>query len=321
MEICPPQRATLNILISRLSALGDCVCTLPVAVALKKTFPEARITWAVDPRFAGIIECCPSVDEINRVKPGFKPTSWPTFDTRFDLALDMQGLSKSGLVVARSKAEKKLGYHWQRELAPIFSSSVQPDPSSLHVVDQYVDVARAAGADCDRADFGMQPLDNDREKCKSILAENRVSGPFVVLNAGAGWATKRWPASHFARFSELVSERGIAPVFIGGKAEADQQAFREVEQQTNAPIINLLGKTSGRELVSLISLSNAHVGGDTGSSHVAAALGVPAVGLYSITKPARSCPYGQIHRCHYEESGLKDIQPEAVFKTVWDAIS
>jgi len=311
----------LNILISRLSALGDCVCTLPVAVALKRAFPESRITWAVDPRFSGIIECCQSVDDIQRVKPGFKPASWPSFDTQFDLALDMQGLSKSGLVVARAKAGKKLGYHWQRELAPLFSSAVKPDPSSLHVVDQYVDVARAAGAECERADFGMAPFEEDRVKCREVLSEHGVKGPFVVLNAGAGWASKRWPALHFSRLSDMISAKGISAVFIGGKAEGDQQAFREVEQQSQSPIVNLLGKTSVRELVSLISLANAHVGGDTGSSHVAAALGVPAVGLYSITKPARSCPYGQIHRCHYAERTLGDIEPEAVFETVWEAVS
>lgn len=311
----------MNILISRLSALGDCVCTLPVAVALKKTFPESKITWAVDPRFAGIVECCPSVDHIERVKPGFKPASWPKFNTQFDLALDMQGLSKSGLVLARAKAGQKLGYHWQRELAPLFSSAVQPDPTSLHVVDQYVDVARAAGAECDRAEFGLQPAAEDRETCKALLAEHGVKGPFVVLNAGAGWASKRWPALHFSRLSDMISAKGVSPVFIGGKAEGDQQAFREVEQQAKSTVVNLLGKTSVRELVALISLANAHVGGDTGSSHVAAALGVPAIGLYSITKPARSCPYGQIHRCHYSHTKLSDIEPEAVFQTVWEAIS
>ena len=321
MEIRSAKGTPLNILISRLSALGDCVCTLPVAVALKKANPEAHITWAVDPRFAGIVECCPSVDEVLRIKPGFKPSSWPKFDSKFDLALDMQGLSKSGLVVARAKAGQKLGYHWQRELAPFFSSAVKPDPSSLHIVDQYVDVARAAGAECDRADFGMAPREEDREKCKTLLAEHGVTGPFVVLNAGAGWVSKRWPATHFAQLSDALSAKNVTPVFIGGKAESDQQAFREVEQAAKLPVVNLLGKTSVRELVSLISLANAHVGGDTGSSHVAAALGVPAIGLYSITRPARSCPYGQIHRCHYSDIGLAEIQPESVFQTVWEAIA
>lgn len=321
MEICAPTGPAVKILISRLSALGDCVCTLPVATALKKSYPEAHITWAVDPRFAGIVECCPAVDEVMKVKPAFKPSTWPSFDGAFDLALDMQGLSKSGLVVGRAKAGKKMGYHWQRELAPLFSSAVRPDSSSLHIVDQYVDVARAAGAECDRAEFGMLPQDEDREKVKSLLAENGVRGPFVALNAGAGWASKRWPALHFSLLADKLDAKDIRPVFIGGKAEADLRAYEEVAKETNSAIVNMLGKTSVRELVALISLANAHVGGDTGSSHVAAALGVPAIGLYSITKPVRSCPYGQIHRCHYSERSLADIEPDAVFGTVWEAIS
>jgi heptosyltransferase I len=307
----------VRILISRLSALGDTVCTLPVAVALKRQFPESHITWAVDPRFAGIVECCDAVDEILKVKPGFKPSSWPKFAEPFDLALDMQGLSKSGLVVARAKAKRKLGYHWQRELAPLFSSKVLPDPTSLHVVDQYVDVARAVGAEVSKAEFGLVPKEEDRQAMKELLVQNGIKGAFVVLNAGAGWATKRWPATHFAALAELLREKEISCLLIGGKAPADIAAADEVLTASKVPVVSLLGKSSVRQLVALISLGNAHVGGDTGSTHIAAALGVPAIGLYSITKPERSCPYGQIHRCHYHPEGLAAIDPTDVFATVW----
>lgn len=311
----------MRILISRLSALGDTVCTLPVAKALKQAFAECHITWVVDPRFAGIVECSDSVDEIVRCKPGFKLSSYPTFAEPFDLALDMQGLSKSAMVVARAKAGKKLGYHWQRELAPLFTSPVLPDSSSLHVVDQYVDVARSAGATMSTAEFGLIPKDEDRDKVKALLAEHNVTGPFMVMNAGAGWATKRWPPTSFATLAEMLAVKGVRSVLIGGKAAADIEAAEAVVAACPVPVVNLLGKTSVRELVALISLANAHVGGDTGSTHIAAALGVPAIGLYSITKPARSCPYGQIHRCHYEEGGLANIMPGDVFRTCWEAIS
>jgi len=311
----------VKILIARLSALGDAVCTLPVATALKKSFPESHITWVVDNRFAGIVECSSFVDEVVKCRPSFSLSSFPKFTNRFDLALDMQGLSKSAMVVARVKADRKLGYHWQREIAPLFSQPVLPDPSSLHVVDQYVDVARAAGAEASVAEFGLTPKDEDRGAMKTLLAENGISGPFVLLNAGAGWATKRWSPSHFANLVELLTAKGIQCALIGGKASADIEAASQVESECPVPVVNLLGKTSVRELVALISLSNAHVGGDTGSTHIAAALGVPAIGLYSITKPARSCPYGQIHRCHYEPSGLNDILPGDVYKTCWEAIA
>lgn len=300
--------------------MGDCVCTLPVAAAIKSSFPDSVITWAVDPRFAGIIECSKAVDEIVRVKPGFAPKSWPSVPGDFEYALDMQGLSKSGLVVARAKAKHKLGYHWQRELAPFFSSKVLPDPTSLHVVDQYVDVARYIGAQADVADFQMYPLEEDRTKMQSLLAENGITGAFVIANAGAGWVTKRWPGEHYARLAELLAEKGIQFALLGGKAAGDVEAAESVVSESKVPIVNLLGKSSVRELVALISLANAHVGGDTGSTHVAAALGVPAIGLYSITKPERSCPYGQIHRCHYDPDSLSNIDPVNVFGTVWEAI-
>jgi heptosyltransferase I len=306
----------VKILISRLSALGDTVCTLPVAVALKTTFPESHITWAVDARFAGIVECCASIDEVIRVKPGLQPSSWPRFASQFDLALDMQGLLKSAIVVGCAKADKKLGYHWQREFSCLFTQKVIPDPSSLHVVDQYVDVARAAGAEASQAIFNLHPKPDDRAKCIELLKESGIEGPFIVLNAGAGWATKRWPSAHFASLADSLAGKNIATVLIGGRADADQTAAGEVIQSSKNPPINLLGKTNVRELVALISLANAHVGGDTGSTHIAAALGVPAVGLYSITKPHRSCPYGQIDRCHYDESSLANIFPADVLQTV-----
>ncbi|MEI8281805.1 MAG: glycosyltransferase family 9 protein, partial [Armatimonadota bacterium] len=194
------------------------------------------------------------------------------------------------------------------------------DPSSLHVVDQYLDVARAAGAESEIADFGLVPLEADREAMKELLKASGVTGPFVLMNAGAGWATKRWSPEHFGVLADMLAAKGISSALIGGVAAADIEAAEQVISACTVPVVNLLGKTSIRQLIALVSLSNAHVGGDTGSTHIAAALGVPAIGLYSITKPARSCPYGQIHRCHYSETGLNDILPGDVYKTCWEAL-
>jgi ADP-heptose:LPS heptosyltransferase len=313
----------MRFLISRLSALGDVVCTLPVASCLRQAFPESHITWVVDPRFAGIVECCTAVDEVVRAKPGFKSSTWPKFEEPFDAALDMQGLTKSGIVVGRAKSPIKLAYHWQRELSRFFAGPVLPDPSSIHIVDQYVDVARAAvdavrGHDPSLAHndvsttFALEPKPEDLANVRAILADRGVTGRFVAMNAGAGWATKRWPAASFAAVADALAEQGIASVFLGGKAQADHDAFNEVAAAAKHAPISLVGGTSVRELVALLSLAEAHVGGDTGSTHLAAALGKPAIGLYSITKPHRSCPYGQMSNTLYDPSGLARIEPQAV---------
>ncbi len=298
-------------LISRLSSLGDVVCSLPAAGALKSAFPDSEVTWAVDRRFSGIVRSCRFVDHVLEVKPGFKSQTWPTYEDEFDAALDLQGLLKSALAIKNANAKRKVGYHWQREGSWLFSSRVIPDETSLHVVDQYVDVARAVGGEADRAEFGLQPLPEALAKVQEKLTATK---PFVVMNGGAGWVTKRWLPDHFAMVIDRLAVRGIETVMIGGPTEDDQRVFSEIERLCQSMPINLVGKTNIEELIALIGLAVAHVGGDTGSTHIAAALGIPAVGLYSITRPVRSCPYGQIERCLYEPRGLKYILPDQVFQ-------
>lgn len=305
-------------LISRLSSLGDVVCSLPAAAALKAGIPDAHVVWAVDPRFAGIVDCCRAVDEVVRVAPRFKPGTWPRIRGDFEAALDLQGLLKSAIPVARCRARTKVGYHWQREGAWMVTKPVLPDPSSHHIVDQYVDVARAVGGVADRADFALaaKPMDVEivRRKVAAAFEASepgcgRENGPWVAINPGAGWATKRWPPTSFARVIDALYDAGIGAVLIGGKAMSDHLAANEVISLSRIKPAKLTGETSVRELVALLSLASAHLGGDTGSTHIAAALGRPAFGLYSITRPERSCPYGQIERCGYDPVSLARVEP------------
>lgn len=276
-------------LISRLSALGDVVCTLPVASAIKKEWPDAEIVWVTDKRSRGVLECCTAVDTI--VERPSRPSVIRALG-QFDAALDMQGLFKSGILVGLAKAKQRLGYHWQREGSWLFSQRVLPDPTSLHVVDQYVDVARAVGATTDAAEFALAPLAEDVVSVEAKLKERGWDGrTLVVCNAGAGWSTKRWGADRFALLCDKLSAEGCAVAFLG--APADRATFDEVKSAGALNALDMVGETSVRELVALVSLATVHVGGDTGSTHIAAAQGRPAVGIYPVTRPERSCPYGQ----------------------------
>lgn len=313
-----PALSTPRFLISRLSALGDTVCSLPAAVALKRAFPECSITWVVEPRFSGIVECCDAIDEIIRVKPSLKTI--PTFPHRFDAALDLQGLLKSALCISRAKADRKVGFHWRREGAWFFSERVLPDPTSFHVVDQYVDVAREVGGKMDRAEFMLRAKPEDIGAVRKKLAGKGIDGSFIAINAGAGWPSKRWVPAYFSSVIDALRDLGYASVLIGGNAEADRLAAEEVLSGCRVRPASLLGETSVRELVALMGLCSAHLGGDTGSSHLAAALGKPAIGLYSITRPKRSCPYCQIDRCLYEPTRLSDIKPESVLLKLKEAL-
>jgi len=291
------------------------VCSLPAACALRRSFPDCEIVWAVDPRVAGVVECCGAVDRVVSARPGLLPSTWPRYEAPFDAALDLQGLLKSAMCIACAQAKRKLGYHWQREGAWLFSQGVLPDPSSHHVVDQYVDVARAAGAEAEGAEFMLSP---NPEAAATVAAKLETLGVarYAVVNPGAGWVTKRWPAEHFGALIDHLHAAGVQVVLVGGRSDSDRAAATEVAKACREAPTSLVGETSIKELIALIAGAAAHLGGDTGTTHIASALGVPAVGLYSITRPRRSCPYGQIERCHHHPGSLASILPDAVWDTM-----
>ncbi len=284
-------------------------------------FPDSRITWVVDPRYAGIVECCEAVDQVIAFKPSRKLSDWNVTSEIFDVALDVQGLLKSALIIGKTKAKRKVGYHWQREGSRFFTERIVPDPTSIHVVDRYVDIVRAVGAEMNFAEFGLKPKPEDCLQVQECLKSKGITGEYIVFNAGGGWVTIRWPSEHFAQLHQMVHEAGLPCVFIGTRSEGDVEAYEAVRSAGAANAISMLGEYTVSGLVALISMAKAHVGGDTGSSHLAAALGVPAVGLYSITRPERSCPYGMMKYCHYDPGSLGNILPETVFKTLQEIVN
>lgn len=287
----------MRIFIARMSALGDVVCSLPAAVALREGFPDAEIHWMVDKRFRGIVDCCSAVNHTVELPKGLQQLKEKMAELgEFDLALDLQGLLKSALPVKLARAKQRFGYHWQREGAAILVPRVMPNLNSIHVVDQYLDVAVAAGGKVSRKGFAIQPKGEDVELVRKKLQEAGLPGEeqFVLMNAGAGWVTKRWNPAYFAHVTQAVQARGFHVAFLG--TEADRPAFQEVKAH-GVTALDMLGKTNVRQLVALTSLARLHLGGDTGSTHLAAALGIPAIGVYTLTKPERSCPYGQREHC------------------------
>lgn len=290
--------------------MGDVICTLPVASALKAGDPESEIVWITDSRFAPLVERCHAVDQVVRAEKGISALREQIANLgEFDCALDMQGLLKSALPVSFARAKRKLGYHWQREGASLFSQAVRPDPSSVHVVDQYLDVARAAGGVAHRAEFALGPTADDLTK---LSEKFQASGPLVVMNGGAGWKSKRWPAQHFARVSDQLIKAGATVVFIGG--EDGREAYAEIRSYATVEPMELIGKTSLGELVALMDQCAMHLGGDTGSTHLAAALGKPAFAVHLLTRPERTCPYGQIHRS-------QSLDPEVVIESMLRQLS
>lgn len=295
-----------NILIVKLSAIGDVVHALPVASALKNCYPKARITWVVEKPAYDLLTNNPYIDEIivfDKLKfksfLGFMHHS-PGFirrlrEAKFDLSLDLQGLFKSGMISFLSGANSRLVYENAREGSHLLSKRVVGEYSQGHVVDRYLDVVRSLGCKIHKPVFDVVVPPDQGELTRRIVAKAGldIERSYVVLALGANWPNKIWPFEHFAKLSDRLYNANIIPVMIGGSG--DRILADHISSMTQIPPIDLTGKTTLKQLAYVIQKASAFVGGDTGPMHLSVAMGTPTVALMGPTDTIRNGPYGKGH--------------------------
>ena len=297
----------MNILIIKLSAIGDVIHALPVSYAIKETYPEARLTWAVEPPARELLVDNPYIDDILVFeKKKFKTSLrgfWENFGPlrqklkagHFDISLDLQGLGKSAALAYFSGASRRYGTADMREGSGWISKSVHGPNARGHIVERYLDVARAIGCRVERVMFPVAIAAADQETARQRLVQ--AGGPegraYAVLAMGANWPNKRWPVRDYAALADWLFERRVIPVFVGGGL-LDEHLIDDIIRLALVPPMNLVGQTTLKQLAAVIAGASIVIGGDTGPVHLAAGLGVPTVMLMGPTDANRNGPYGQI---------------------------
>lgn len=308
-----------SILIVRLSAIGDVVHVLPCLHALRARFPKAHIGWLVEELSASLLRGHPEIDDLYvipkkrwRTAPmrtwlsGEKPAFYRRLRAAgWDVAIDFQGLTKSGIPALLAGASLRIGYGDRdgRELNKLFTNRrVVPAPSRPHVIQRNMALLEPLGIADAPIEWRFPDFSEERARVDAALAHQGIAPgqPFIALYPGAGWQTKRWPTSHFA---ELARQLAAAPdppgnakpmpvVVVWGPGEEDlrdgilTQADLPSERMMAAPPTDL------RELAALLGRARLAIGGDTGPIHLAAALDVPVVGIYGGSDPLRNGPWG-----------------------------
>jgi heptosyltransferase I len=308
----------MNVALVKLSSIGDVVHALPVAAALHAALPQARLTWIVERREAAVLLGHPALHEIVPVDT----RTWRRARTplavaettgalvalgrhlraaRFDVAIDLQGLVKSGAITAATGAPLRIGFtaaHCREGLNVLFTNQrVAPPPAARHVVDRYLALVEPLGARARAVEFAL-PTDAAAETRVDELLMGAGLKPrdrLVVLNPGAGRPDKRWPIERFRTLARrLADEAGALVLVIWGPNElAAARAIVGIEtpgRATLAPPTNL------DELLAVLRRASVMVAADTGPLHLAAALGTRCVGLYGPTAAERNGPYGSGHR-------------------------
>jgi len=297
-----------NVLLIKPSALGDIVLALPALSALRRSFPQARISWLIRPAFAPLIAGHPHLDEIILFDRKFLARAWhsPTaFGTlvslvsqlrrrRFDAVLDLQGLFRTASLSWLSGCPRRFGPVWGREPARCFyTTTIPPRLEWVHVVDYYLKLVEAMGASDLRVEFLLPEKPVPAAAARDLLLHHGTDPQrYAVIIPGSAQVSKCWPAERFAALADrIVSDHGLTVVATGGKAEGAM--IEQIRSLARHPIANLAGRTSLPELVEVLRRAKLVVSNDTGPGHIAAALARPLVMMFSWSNPLRVGPYGR----------------------------
>ncbi|MHC4072420.1 MAG: glycosyltransferase family 9 protein [Planctomycetota bacterium] len=299
-----------NILIIKPSSLGDIVLALPALTALRRSFPDAKISWLVRPVFAALLENHPHLDEIilfdrNLLgKAWFNPGAFCALvslirrlrNGRFDAVFDFQCLFRTASLAWLSGCRKRFGRAHAREFAHVFyTNKVPQDMHCAHLVDYYLKITRIAGAHSGSAEFVLPEVPDAAESIDQMLTNHGITGGnYAVLVPGSAHTDKCWPTERFAELADKISAKfGLSVIATGTEPEAS--VVERLKAKAGVSIVNLAGQTSLRELMALLKGAGLVVSNDTGPGHIAAASGVPLALIFGRSNPVRVAPYGRKH--------------------------
>ncbi|MBI5521926.1 MAG: lipopolysaccharide heptosyltransferase I [Desulfarculus sp.] len=297
----------MKVLIVKLSALGDVVQSLPVAMAIRGQVPQAQVDWLVEAPSAGLLEGHPALSRV-LVSPRRRPGGRSLGQVRqwlkvlraveYDAVLDLQGLMKSAIFVGLGRGRRKIGFSGGKEpLAAWALTERLPayDPQR-HALERYLDLLGPLGLERPAPPrFGLEPQAPALAKAEALLAGRRPGRQLVVLHPVAKWESKLWPVAHWARLARLLHQAGLDLVLSGSAADRGVTQAMAGQAGLAEGLWDLAGAVSLKELAAVLSLADLTVATDTGVMHLAAALGRPVVALFGPTSPGRTGPYGAGH--------------------------
>lgn len=294
-----------RILILKPSSLGDVIHALPTLTALRHLYPESKIVWMVKEEWAEMLEGNPYLNEIMPVNFGLR--HWPSLIRRvrqgqFDLVVDLQGLFRTGLLALLTGAMTRIGFAKGREGSPWFYTDriELPLPMNrswrlldMHAVDRNLTVAKYLGANVSHPKFWIPQLESDQEEVAEWLrhADVQPEDRLIAIAPLSRGEVKCWPLDRFVALAHEISQWTACKIVLLGSCS--QEWIVEKFDQIRAPgLINMVGKVRIRQLGILLRQTDLLIANDSAPIHIAAAVGIPVLGIFGPTNAIATGPYG-----------------------------
>ena len=278
-----------DIVIVRLSALGDVTLLLPVIETLKRVLPQAQITWitgaATFPLLAGIPGVEFMVFDKSQGLRGYLDLCRRLRGRRFDALLAMQASWRANFIYPLISAPVKIGFDRvrARDGQWLFTNRQIPF-ARQHLLDSFFAFIESLGITERAMHWNLSLTEADHAWAAAHVPPDR--GPVLAVNPGASKAEREWPVERFIEVIQAARQRwGVEVVLTGGPGARERATGRQITNAVSANITNLIGETSPKQLAAVLARVDCLLAPDTGPVHIAGAVGTPVVGLYAVAPP------------------------------------
>lgn len=300
-----------RILISRMSAIGDTILTLPVACAIRAQYPDAYLGWVVEKKAAPMVRGHQALDVVIELERGWftsvkgiRNAKRTLKSHEFELSIDCQGNTKSALACYLSGAKQRVGYRGKHgcELSTIFNND-KIQPVFSHLTDRSLELLTPLEINSPKVEWKL-PLPAAARQWAAGWRRSISYPKLAVLNPGGTWDSKLWEADRFAKTAHYLKNRyGYACTVVWG-TDAERTMAEEIVAGSGGSC-TLAPSTDLYHLAALIESADLFISGDTGPLHMAVAVGAKTIGLYGATRPGDCGPYQQVALQNAYEGGSR----------------
>jgi len=284
-----------NICILRLSALGDICHTLPVVRTIQKHWPDTRLTWVIGKLEYQLVHDIPGIEFIVFDKGKGKQAYFDLRRTmtrrRFDVLLHMQMSIRASIASLLIPANVRLGFDRDRakDMQWLFTNHKIAAKPHQHVVDSFFCFSEALGIKEHELEWNIPIPDDARAFANETLGNAQKT---LVISPCSSMSYRNWRAEGYAEVADYAASRlDMRVVLTGGPSAIEKEYGEKITALSHSAPINLIGKTTIKQLLAVLEKAAVIVAPDSGPAHFGTAVGTPVIGLYACTNPDRARPY------------------------------
>jgi heptosyltransferase I len=309
----PPERVCLL----RLSAIGDTCHVVPLLRRLRRAWPDTQFTWMIGRLEARLMSLLPDVEFIivdkRADRAAQRELQARLAQQPFDLLIHLQLALRASLLARHVKARTKLGFDRPRarELQWLFTSRRIAAREREHVADSFQGFADALGVPPSPLDFSLPVTSEADAYARSLVPDgDRV----LVVSPCSSHALRNWRPERYAAVIEAAQrDHGLRTILCGGPSNIEKAMAAEIGAACRVPLVDQTGKDTLPQMQALLTRATVLLSPDSGPAHMGTAAGVPVIGLYAATNPARSGPYHSRDWCveRYGDAARRFLKRDA----------